>query len=192
MSLGFYFDGTRCAGCKSCQVACKDRFDLQVAGPRTRRVTTYETGSFPHSKLFHTSISCNHCDEPACVSNCPTGAMYKDEDGTVQHSDELCIGCQMCVMACPYHAPQYNEDDRVVVKCDTCRPLREAGMNPVCVDACPMRALDFGEMSDLAGWYGSDAVNELPCMPNASVTHPNVLFKVKDAANSEEFREVAL
>ena len=163
-----------------------------MAGPKTRRVTTFETGSFPDSKLFHTSVSCNHCEDPACTRNCPTGAMYKDDDGTVQHSDELCIGCRMCVMACPYRAPQYNEDERVVVKCDTCRPLREAGMNPVCVDACPMRALDFGEVDDLAERYGSDLASSLPCLPDAAVTRPNLFVKAKDASLSESYREVAL
>lgn len=192
MSLGFYFDGTRCVGCKSCQVACKDRFDLQLAGPRTRRVTTYETGAYPAAALFHTSISCNHCDDPACTRNCPTGAMYKDADGTVQHNDGRCIGCRMCILACPYHAPQYVEEERVVVKCDTCRPLREAGMNPVCVDACPMRALDFGDLDALEERYGAGLVRELPCMPEAGATNANIAMKAKDLAQTEAFREVAL
>ncbi len=88
MSLGFYVDLGSCIGCKTCQVACKDRRDIQVAGPRLRRVDTFECGTYPEVGLFHLNISCNHCESPACVANCPTGAMYKDADGTVQHDDE--------------------------------------------------------------------------------------------------------
>lgn len=69
-------------------MACKDRRDIQVAGPRLRRVDTFECGTYPEVAMFHLNLSCNHCESPACVANCPTGAMYKDDDGTVQHDDE--------------------------------------------------------------------------------------------------------
>ena len=137
MSLGFYVGLASCIGCKTCQVACKDRRDIQVAGPRLRRVDTFECGTYPEVAMFHLNLSCNHCESPACVANCPTGAMYKDDDGTVQHDDEACIGCQTCVNSCPYGAPQFIEEDKIVQKCDTCRALREAGHEPVCVEACP-------------------------------------------------------
>ena len=125
MSLGFYVDLASCIGCKTCQVACKDRRDIQVAGPRLRRVDTFECGTYPEVAMFHLNLSCNHCESPACVANCPTGAMYKDDDGTVQHDDEACIGCQTCVNSCPYGAPQFIEEDKIVQKCDT--RIRPAG-----------------------------------------------------------------
>ena len=81
MSLGFYVDLASCIGCKTCQVACKDRRDIQVAGPRLRRVDTFECGTDPEVAMFHLNLSCHHCESPACVANCPTGAMYKDDDG---------------------------------------------------------------------------------------------------------------
>ncbi len=193
MSLGFYFNQDYCLGCRVCQIACKDRFDLHKAGPRTRRVTTYECGAFPNTGLYHVSVSCNHCDSSACVANCPTGAMYVSDDGTVQHDDDVCIGCKTCVSACPYGAPQVAEEcDGLIIKCDTCKPLREAGQNPVCVDACPMRALDFGEMDELRSKYGDGLTSELPCLPSAGITNPNLLIKAKESASQEDFREVAL
>lgn len=192
MSLGFYFDGTRCVGCKACQVACKDRFNLQKAGPRPRRVTTIECGTYPDAGMYHTSISCNHCDSPACVANCPTGAMFQSDDGTVQHDDNVCIGCKTCMSSCPYGAPQYAEEIDLIVKCDSCKPLRAAGMNPVCVDACPMRALDFGEMDDLRAAYGDNLVSEIACLPPADITSPNLVMKAKEEAQVEDFREVEL
>lgn len=79
--------------------------------------------------MFHLNLSCNHCESPACVANCPTGAMYKDDDGTVQHDDEACIGCQTCVNSCPYGAPQFIEEDKIVQKCDTCRRCARRAMS---------------------------------------------------------------
>ena len=86
MALGFYFDMTRCVGCRACQVACKDRNNLDI-GLLFRYAKTYETGSFPKVGMYNYSGSCNHCEHPACVTVCPTGAMYKAEDGTVIHDD---------------------------------------------------------------------------------------------------------
>ena len=192
MSLGFYFDMSRCVACKSCQVACKDRFGLELAGPITRRVETYEGGTYPNAALYNVSIGCNHCEAPACVENCPTGAMFKSEDGIVLHDDAVCIGCQTCMGVCPYGAPQWADELELIVKCDTCKPLREAGMNPVCVDSCLMRALDFGDMEDLKAKYGSDLVSEVPCLPEAGATTPNLLIKPRKAGLDSTFAVVTM
>lgn len=193
MSLGFYFNQERCVGCKACQVACKDRLDLQKAGARPRRVTHFEVGKFPTVDFVHTSIGCNHCERPACVANCPTGAMFKDEaSGIVLHNDEACIGCKTCVNSCPYEAPQYVEDQSLIVKCDSCKALRDAGMNPVCVDACAMRALDFGEIDDLMTQYGSDLVREVPGLPSSDDTDPNLVIAPRTLQDAGSVREINL
>lgn len=190
MSFGFYFDMTRCSGCGTCVYACKNRLDLGMVGVSPRRVDRYERGTFPSVEGYAVSISCNHCENPACVSSCPTGAMYKSEDGTVLHNDATCIGCRSCIMACPYGAPQFLESEGIVVKCDTCKALRDAGMNPVCVNACPSRALDFGDLDELRQKYGSDLVSEVAVLPDASLTDPNVLIKAREASFDESYREV--
>ena len=148
MSLGFYVDLASCIGCKTCQVACKDRRDIQVAGPRLRRVDTFECGTYPEVAMFHLNLSCNHCESPACVANCPTGAMYKDDDGTVQHDDEACIGCQACMDACPYGARSYNEDLNVVEKCTCCVQRLHEGEKPACVATCGTGARVYGDLDD--------------------------------------------
>lgn len=192
MSLGFYFDMSRCVGCRVCQIACKDRLGLESAGPLPRRVMTYEIGEYPTVSVYTSSIGCNHCDKPACVANCPTGAMYKSSDGTVLHDDNVCIGCKTCMSSCPYGAPQYSEEKDLIIKCDSCKALREAGMNPVCVDACMTRALDFGDTEDLKAKYGADLVSELPCLGGADITAPNLLIKPSSAALEEDYREIML
>ncbi len=172
-------------------MACKDRRDIQVAGPRLRRVDTFECGTYPEVAMFHLNLSCNHCESPACVANCPTGAMYKDDDGTVQHDDEACIGCQTCVNSCPYGAPQFIEEDKIVQKCDTCRALREAGHEPVCVEACPMRAIEFSEMDDLRATH-PDAVSELPCTEPAAPRRPRTSSSAPAAGPCCDFNPVVL
>lgn len=192
MSLGFYVDLQRCIGCRTCQVACKDRRDLQSAGPRPRRVDSFECGTYPDVDLFHLALSCNHCDDPACVAGCPTAALHKAGDGTVQYDADRCVVCRNCMTVCPYGAPQHDEDANLIAKCDACKALRDAGRNPVCVDACPMRAIEFGELDELRAAHGGGLVNELPVLPSADVTHPNLLLRPSAGALREDFREVTL
>ncbi|MRX83795.1 4Fe-4S dicluster domain-containing protein [Eggerthella guodeyinii] len=192
MSLGFYVDLQRCIGCRTCQVACKDRRDLQSAGPRPRRVDSFECGTYPDVSLFHLALSCNHCDEPACVAGCPTAALHKADDGTVQYDADRCVVCRNCMTVCPYGAPQHDEDANLIAKCDACKALRDAGRNPVCVDACPMRAIEFGELDELRAAHGDDLTSELPVLPSADVTHPNLLLRASAGALREDFREVTL
>ena len=101
MALGFYFDQTRCIGCKACQVACKDKNRLDV-GANFREIKDFEVGEFPSVKTYSLTLSCQHCNNPACVEACPVGAMYKANDGTVLHDASLCVGCKACINACPY------------------------------------------------------------------------------------------
>lgn len=193
MSLGFFVNMERCIGCRTCQVACKDRHGIQLAGTRPRRVDTFETGSFPSADLFHRVISCNHCDNPACVAACPTAAMHVADDGVVLHDDSRCVLCRSCMMACPYGAPQYDVQTDMIVKCDSCKPLRNAGMNPTCVDACVQRALEFGDIEQLrAAHPGAQLVSEIPCIGSAEHTRPNLLLLPTEGAKAETFTEVYL
>jgi Fe-S-cluster-containing dehydrogenase component len=99
--------------------------------------------------------SCLHCEEPACVTVCPTGASYKrTEDGIVLVNADTCIGCKLCSWACPYGAREFDEDDGTMKKCTLCvdkiynENLPEADRVPACVSTCPAHARHFGDLGD--------------------------------------------
>ena len=104
---------------------------------------------------LHFPRSCLHCETPACVTVCPTGASYKRaEDGIVLVDEDKCIGCKLCSWACPYGAREYSTVDGVMKKCTLCvdriynEHLPEAERQPACVQACPTRARHFGDLGD--------------------------------------------
>ena len=188
MSLGYYFDMTRCVGCRACEVACKDKNRLDV-GTIFRNTKTYTVGKYPATKLYSFSASCNHCGNPACIAVCPTGAVFRAEDGTVIIDQGLCIADQSCVTACPYGIPQVMPNGNAA-KCDSCYAIRHAGGQPACVSACPDRALDFGDTEELKKKYGPGLVNEIAVLPGAATTLPSTLIKIKDIANSRDYVEL--
>lgn len=104
---------------------------------------------------LHFPRSCLHCETPACVTVCPTGASYKRaEDGIVLVDEGKCIGCKLCSWACPYGAREYSHAEGVMKKCTLCvdriynAQLDEADRQPACVQACPTRARHFGDLGD--------------------------------------------
>lgn len=140
-SRSFVFaDPNRCIGCKTCMVACiRSHTGSEVTGPRLQLVTTRKVSA---------PISCHHCIDAPCVKSCPTGCLYSD-GSRVGIREEKCIGCQNCVLACPFGAIAIGSKPKVelfggisfgagqepvVVKCDLC-----VGRNggPACVEACP-------------------------------------------------------
>lgn len=187
--LGFHIDQARCTGCKACVVACKDKNELEV-GTNFRRVYEFEEGNYgkdgagivANIQAYFLSISCNHCTNPKCVENCPTGAMHKRaEDGVVVVDHDKCVGCRYCVWSCPYGAPQFNEKLGKMTKCDMCIDLQAVGEEPACAGACPMRAIDVGEIEELRKKYGTR--NEIKGMPSASHTQPNIVITAHRNAN---------
>ena len=97
-------------------------------------------------EMYYLPVSCQHCQNPECVAVCPTGASVKLDDGTVQIDAEQCIGCQACVSACPYGVRYLNEELTVVEKCTLCHDLVEEGGLPQCVSQCGGRARFFGDL----------------------------------------------
>lgn len=181
----FAFDNTRCTGCKTCELACKDYKDLSKDFA-FRKVFEYTGGSCDENDdgtvssttfVYYVSMSCNHCDNPACTKVCPTGAMHKDPDtGIVSVDTSKCIGCGYCHMACPYNAPKVDREKGYTVKCDACADRVAEGKRPICVEACPLRALDFGPVEDMQSKPGYNQADIAP-LPDKKYTSPNLFIK---------------
>lgn len=179
--MAFYFDASACNGCKACVIACKSENNLPV-GINWRRVHEYGGGSWVPdpddpsllvpSNLFAYALSaaCMHCENPVCADACPASAIYKRDDGVVIIDPDQCIGCRYCEWACPYGAPQFDEESGIMTKCDFCYDLLDKGESPFCTAACVMRALEFGELGELRAKYGN--VDAIEPLPTADITGP--------------------
>jgi len=184
MQYGFYYDDSRCTGCRTCMMACKDYHDLDDT-IAYRKVYDLEGGSTwtdddgtvrTDAFAYHLSIACNHCTSPACTGVCPTGAMHKDADtGIVSVNTKVCIGCGYCTMACPYHAPAISHVTSTSAKCDGCRDRVARGQRPICVEACPVRALEFDDIVELRKRHPG-TVDAIAPMPAGTVTLPSIVI----------------
>lgn len=158
--------------------ACKIWKGLPSGPLKYLRIYEYEKGSFPTVRVYFQWIPCYHCEQPACVANCSTQAMYKEgKYGAVLVDGEKCNGCRICDDVCPYGAPVFESDEIGVKaqKCDMCLNRLEEGAVPICVLACPTRALDFGPMDALTNKYGDR--RDLEDMPSSNNTKPSILLK---------------
>jgi Fe-S-cluster-containing dehydrogenase component len=139
-------DTRRCVGCNACVLACKAENALPENGFRNW-IAVETRGVFPHLTQEIRSERCNHCDHPACVSACPTGASYVAEGGVVLVEPDRCTGCKACMAACPYDA-RYIHEDGHADKCTFCLHRVREGKQPACVEVCPTKALTFGDRND--------------------------------------------
>ena len=168
--LGLVIDLDTCVGCQACVTSCKewntqgysaplndhDPYGADPSGAWLNRVHGYEVRQEQGaSRTVHFPRSCLHCEEPACVTVCPTGASYKRaEDGIVLVDPDTCIGCKLCSWACPYGAREYDYDHGVMKKCTLCvdriynEHLEPEDRLPACVKACPTGARHFGDLGD--------------------------------------------
>lgn len=143
-------DETTCIGCTACMDACRETNQVPEGVSRLEIIRSEPYGEFPNVKYEFFRYSCQHCTNAPCVSVCPTGASYIDAStGIVDVNKDLCIGCQYCIAVCPYRVrfihPVYKSAD----KCNFCRDTNLAkGKQPACVEACPTKALTFGDTND--------------------------------------------
>lgn len=200
--LGLVIDLDTCVGCQACVTNCKewnsgghmapltdvDAYGEKPDGVWFNRVHTYEqTTTCGTSRTVHFPRSCLHCENPACVTVCPTGASYKrTSDGIVLVDEDKCIGCKLCSWACPYGAREFDTDVGVMKKCTLCidriynQNLPEIDRVPACVAACPTGARHFGDLGDpnsavsqlVAARGGVDLMPELDYRPTNKYLPP--------------------
>lgn len=167
---GMVIDLKRCIGCESCMIACKAE-NGTPPGIFWAKVLEREEGDYPAVRRTFLPVRCNHCLNPPCLQACPTGATYRrSQDNLVLIDQGKCIGCQACVIACPYDARAIWEGGNgyygsqgltpfeevkyqrhrvgTVQKCDFCSDRVDSGLLPACVVTCPAGSLNFGDLDD--------------------------------------------
>ncbi|MFC1815445.1 4Fe-4S dicluster domain-containing protein [Thermodesulfobacteriota bacterium] len=166
---GMIIDLNRCIGCHTCSMACKVE-NFTEPGIFWSFVEDEEIGVYPAVSRRFIPRLCMHCTNPPCMEVCPTEASYKREDGIVLVDHEKCVGCQSCVVACPYGARYFKKDNTsyftigttpyedlgfsnhrpgVAEGCTFCYQRLARGQEPACVRACPVEARIFGDLNDL-------------------------------------------
>jgi formate dehydrogenase iron-sulfur subunit len=166
--LGMLSDTTRCIGCRRCEGACnnanklpppKTSFEDPSVFEKERKPYVVENQSYTvvnkyeaDGKTVYRKVQCMHCDEPACASACPVGALKKSTEGPVTWNQKVCIGCRYCMVACPFHVPAFEYSsafDPKIQKCFMCYERIKDGTVPACAEACPVEAITFGKKSEL-------------------------------------------
>ena len=163
----------RCVGCHTCALSCKMQNNVPE-GMLWNRVLTEDCdvmdgvlGTYPNVTRTFLPVACQHCQNAACQRVCPTGATYKDDKGRVEIDYDKCIGCRMCMAACPYNARTFNWNEPVratgasygdarvpergrgvMEKCTLCKERTDEGDEPMCVRCCPADARVFGDLDD--------------------------------------------
>jgi anaerobic dimethyl sulfoxide reductase subunit B len=177
----FFVDSDACSGCKTCQVACKDKHDVP-AGVHWRKVYEVTAGGWekkddswiPSVIAYHLSVACHHCIDPVCAAHCPSDAIWKRPDGIVLIDDSACTRCRKCEIDCPYSAIRWDPYAATVRKCDFCLDNLAAGIPPACVSACPNRALGYGDYDELRKERGG--VNRVFPMADPAIAQPAIVI----------------
>ena len=147
--IGFVLNQETCIGCHACTVACKQEHGVELGVFRTW-VKYIEQGEFPDVRRHFSVLRCNHCDDAPCIAVCPTGALFRREDGIVDFDGERCIGCKACMNGCPYDALYIDPRSDTAAKCNFCAHRVDVGLKPSCEIVCPTESILSGDLDDPA------------------------------------------
>ena len=160
-AVGLLYDATKCIGCKTCVVACKEEAGLP-ADTRANRIYDAPDGLNEYTKnviqlykgdgeYSYVKKQCMHCIDPACVGACMLGALKKGDYGVVSYNADTCIGCRYCEVACPFNVPKFEwtKSTPKIVKCELCKERLAKGLEPACTTVCPAKAIIFGKRDQL-------------------------------------------
>lgn len=169
--MSIFVDHERCIKCNACVVACKMEHDLPpyptsppVAEPKGPNfVRVFRVGpEIKDGKVnqYFVAIPCMHCNDPPCVSACPTNAISKLENGVMQVDGNRCIGCKFCLWACPYGAPQFTPEGKMVL-CDMCIHRLREGKKTACEAACVAKCIYVGTPDEISKITGQRAASRI-------------------------------
>jgi tetrathionate reductase subunit B len=179
---GFLIDLTRCVGCNACVIACKSENNVPLGVWRIW-IKAIEKGEYPNVYKSFLPLLCNNCENPSCVRVCPVKATYKRKDGIVDINPHRCIGCRYCIAACPYSARFLHPVLKIAKKCDWCLHRIENRKNPACVDACPTKAMVFGNLKNQNSEISKILKNKpVQVIKTASGNMPHVFYIDLDMA----------
>ena len=210
--LGMVIDYKYCVGCNACTIACRVENNIpkgnwwnrvftdggaNVASAAGHHPVNGEAGTL---RMDFVPVACQHCDNPACVKVCPVGATFKDpETGVVRQDYEKCIGCRMCMAACPYtgvrnfnwEEPKYyvghamgdsavpEHQKHVVEKCTMCWHRIAKGLQPTCIEHCTAKIRYFGDFNDPESEVSKlIATHEYKTLLPEKGTNPSVYYLV--------------
>jgi|WetSurMetagenome_2_1015567.scaffolds.fasta_scaffold03296_8 Fe-S-cluster-containing dehydrogenase component/DMSO reductase anchor subunit len=162
MSKGFLFDHTRCVACNACTAACILENGWSI---HPRVVYSYNSEAFQSLPVLNLSLACNHCETATCLEGCPSASYFRDTlTGAVIIESTRCIGCKYCKWNCPYDAPKFDTENRVIEKCNFCYTLLNDSISPACTTSCPTGALKFGDLTDTVSenippWFPDKQLN---------------------------------
>lgn len=129
-----------CAGCRNCEVVCS-LVHFGVCSPALSNIRVVEW----QDKGLTVPFTCLQCENPVCMDSCPVNAISRDEkSGAVVANDNLCIGCKMCLLVCPFGGPRVNSQNGRIIKCDLCNG------DPQCVKNCPTKAIKYMDINEFA------------------------------------------
>jgi formate dehydrogenase iron-sulfur subunit len=171
MSKAILYDATMCIGCKQCEAGCAEQnklpYDDKIAAEKVTSDHKFTVVMDKNEKYMRTM--CMHCEDPACASVCPVGALQKTKAGPVIYEEDRCMGCRYCMLACPFGVPKYEWSKSLprVQKCIMCPDRVAAGKPTACAEICPTGATKFGDREELV----KEAQDRLRTNPGNYVPH---------------------
>jgi len=171
MSKALLYDATICIGCKQCEKACAEHnklpYDDATAAEEIQSDHKF-TVVLTKDDRFMRRL-CMNCQDPACASVCPVGALRKTAAGPVLYQESRCMGCRYCMVACPFGVPKYEWGKLAprVRKCTMCADRVQAGKPTACAEICPTGATKFGEREELI----AEAQQRLRDNPGQYINH---------------------
>jgi len=146
-----FVDPDKCVGCMSCVLACSLQHGDMI-GPANSRIQPIRL----KKQVVNIPVVCRQCLKPLCADVCPMGAISRSEKTRAMAVDpNLCIGCGMCMTACPLGGISVRTDVGHAVKCNQCEG------DPLCVKFCAYGAIEYITEDEAAIKSKKEAVGKL-------------------------------